>query len=245
MSLTSKSNASHSARNTHVGVSSREILPTLLDLQSSGTLISVSISGLPGTYLSIVLKADLHKGTLLFDGLRSHQADQQVKAGAIVTVRAKLGVNNVAFDCTVDAPFQLNRTATFSACFPSAMHIIEQRNDYRVRIPEAMSSSALQLNTDDGTHEGRLLDISRHGAGTLLSSKINSDAGSRVSCSFQLLDTRVETAADIRSASEINAHQRLGLLFVDIPASERKRLDSTIAALERIILRDHARLMAR
>jgi hypothetical protein len=35
------------------------------------------------------------------------------------------------------------------------------------------------------------------------------------------------------------------LFFEDLTASEHKRLDSTIAALERIILRDHARLLAR
>jgi hypothetical protein len=90
-----------------------------------------------------------------------------------------------------------------------------------------------------------LLDISRHGAGALLPIEINSAISSQVSCSFHLLDTEFETRANIRSSLELNKHQRLGLLFADLTAIEHKRLDFTIAALERIILRDHARLLAR
>jgi hypothetical protein len=74
---------------------------------------------------------------------------------------------------------------------------------------------------------------------------MDSAASNRVSCSFQLLDKQFETRADIRSSLELNRYQRLGLLFADLTAIERKRLDATIAALERIVLRDHARLLAR
>lgn len=229
--------------NAHAG--SKDILPVLLDLQSRGALISISVSGLPGTYLSIVLKADIHAGRLLFDGLRSHHTDQQIPVGSVVTVRTRLGSSNVVFDCIVDAPFQLNRSSTFSAHFPSSLQSVDQRNAYRIRIPDAMSASAVQLSAGDVRYEGRLLDISRKGAGTLLSIRINPEVDNRVLCSFQLLGSRFETHADIRSASDVNLHQRLGLLFADLPATEHRRLDATIAALERTILRDHARLMAR
>lgn len=224
---------------------SKDIVPMLLDLQSRGTLISVSVSGVPDTYLSIVLKADIRSGRLLFDGLRSHHSNLTVKAGSMVTVRARLGMDNVAFDCIVDTPFQMNKTATFSAHFPRSLQVVEQRNAYRVRIPAAMSTSAVQLDMGDNRYEGRLLDISRKGAGTLLPIRINPGMEPRVRCSFRLLDSRFETRADIRSASELNTQHRLGLLFADLPTAEHRRLDSTIAALERIILRDHARLMVR
>jgi c-di-GMP-binding flagellar brake protein YcgR len=177
--------------------------------------------------------------------LQSHHADQLVSAGSVATISAKLGLSNIAFDCIVDAPFHLNRTSTFSARFPSSLRVSEQRNAYRVKIPETMSLSTVQLGTDYGHHVGRLLDISRQGAGALLPMNINSGVSSRVSCSFQLLDAQFEARADVRSSLELNRHQRLGLFFEDLTASEHKRLDSTIAALERIILRDHARLLAR
>lgn len=224
---------------------SKNILPVLLDLESRGALVSTSVAGLPGTYLSILLKADIRTGKLLFDGLRSSQSDQQIPKGSVVTVRTRLGSRNVSFDCIVDTPFQLNRSPTFSAHFPLSLQSIDQRNAYRIRIPDGMSASAVQLSAGEVCYEGRLIDISRKGAGTLLPIRINPETDSRVLCSFQLMGTRFETHADIRSASDVNFYQRLGLLFADLPANEHRRLDSTIAALERTILRDHARLTAR
>lgn len=221
---------------------SKSILTALLDLESSGKLISISISGLPGTYLSVLLKADVQRGTLLFDGLRSSNTHQVVKAGVVVSVRAKLGFNDLAFDCIVDAPFQLNTATSFSAHFPSSLHLSERRNSYRVRIPESLSIPAVQLETEERIYEGRLLDISRQGSGVLMSVNNRSAIGNRVSCSFQLLDTQFKTYADVRSAAEINSQYRLGLRLVDLSAADHKKLDATIASLERTILRDHARL---
>lgn len=234
-----------SVLNSNASAAAQDIVPLLLDLQSRGALVSVSVSGASGTYLSIVLKADIHSGRLLFDGLRSHHSDQLIRAGSVVTVRTRMGSSNVAFDCIVDSAFQLNRSPTFSAHFPLSLQSVDQRNAYRIRIPDSMPASSVQLSTGDVRHEGRLLDISRKGAGTLLAMRINPEAGPRLLCSFQLLGCCFETHADIRSASNVNVYQRLGLLFVGLPATEHRRLDSTIAALERTLLRDHARLTAR
>lgn len=222
--------------------SSSNILTALLDLESSGKLVSVSVSGLPGNYLSVVLKADVQQGTLQFDGLRSMHTHHLVRAGAVVSVRCKLGFNDLAFDCIVDTPFQLNTAPSFSAHFPSSMRISERRNSYRVRIPESLSVPAVQLDTEEFSYQGRLLDVSRQGSGVLLSVRNPAAIGNRLSCSFHLLDAEFKAQADVRSASEMNGQYRLGLRLVDLSAAEHKKLDSTIATLERIILRDHARL---
>jgi len=221
---------------------SKSILAALLDLESSGKLVSISVSGLPGTYLSVLLKADVQRGTLLFDGLRSFNTQHVVKAGSVVSVRSKLGFNDLSFSCIVDSAFQLNTANSFSAHFPSSLHVSERRNNYRVRIPESLPVPAVQLETADCIYQGRLLDISRQGSGVLMSVKNRSAIGNRVYCSFQLLDTPFKTCADVRSATEINGQYRLGLRLVDLSAAEHKKLDATIASLERTVLRDHARL---
>lgn len=235
----------HSRRDTGSAVPSENISQVLLDLQRSSTLVSVSITGLPGTHLSILLKVDTQRGVLLFDGLQSPNLDHVIEAGALLSVSAKLGPNNIEFDCIVEAPFQLNKTPSFKAQLPISLRISERRNDYRVRIPAAMSSSAVELTTDSGPFQGRLIDISRQGAAALLPMKIDTTIGSKVSCAIRLMDSQLDTHADIRSASEQQGYQRVGLRFTDLSPVEHKRIDASIATLERIILRDSVRLRAR
>lgn len=235
----------HSHQDTDSVVRTQNIWQVLLDLQTSSTMISVSVAGLPGTYLSILLKVDIEHDTLLFDGLQSLHLDHLIEAGAVVSVSAKLGLNNIEFDCVVEAPFHLNKTPAFKAHVPTALRISERRNSYRVKIPATMSSSPVQLTTDNGPYQGRLIDISRQGAAALLPIKVDTIVGSKVTCTIRLMDNQLDTQADVRSASEQQGCQRVGLLFTDLSPVERKQIDTSIATLERIILRDSVRLRAR
>ncbi|MES2491501.1 MAG: flagellar regulator YcgR PilZN domain-containing protein [Pseudomonadota bacterium] len=235
----------YSRRDSGSVVSSKNISQVLLDLQSSNSLISISVAGLSGTYLSMLLKVDTQNDILLFDGLQSPHLDHVIEAGAVVSVSAKLGANNIEFDCIIEASFALNKAPAFKAHVPVSLRITERRNAYRVRIPAAMSSSLIQLTTDNGPYQGRLIDISRQGAAALLPIKINTIVGNKVTCAIHLMDTQLDTHADIRSASTQQDGQRLGLLFTDLSSIEHKRIDTSIATLERIILRDYVRLRAR
>ena len=235
----------HSRRDSDSAVRTRNISQVLLDLQTSSTLISIAVAGLPGTYLSILLKVDTERDVLLFDGLQSLHHDQAIEAGTVISVSAKLGLNSIEFDCIIEAPFELNKTPAFKAHVPIALRITERRNSYRVRIPVSMSSSLVQLTTDNGPYQGRLIDISRQGAAALLPIKIDTIVGSKVTCAIHLMDSQLDTHADVRSASEQQGCQRVGLLFTDLSSVAHKRIDASIATLERIILRDSVRLRAR
>lgn len=122
----------------------------------------------------------------------------------------------------------------------SALNLQDRRDSYRVHIPGALSRPSIALEGEDGAVKGRLLDISRNGAAALLQVNFDAPVGSFFPCHIGLPDGHFRATAEVRSSKTIRNHLRLGLLFTDLSITQHYHIDTSIATLERSLLRDYS-----
>jgi c-di-GMP-binding flagellar brake protein YcgR len=115
----------------------------------------------------------------------------------------------------------------------------ERRNAFRIVIPATMNLAPLIVDCEAGFQRARLVDISRCGASALLHGRVETPTGSIALCIISLFGQRLLTDAEIRSSITHCGHLRLGLMFPDLKPEQQKHLDTSIATLQRNLLRDY------
>lgn len=121
----------------------------------------------------------------------------------------------------------------------SALNQRDRRDAYRVHIPGALPLQPVTFVSEAGPIKGRLIDISRSGASTLLEAHFEARIGSYLPCNIGLPDGLFHAVVEIRSSKPLKKTLRLGLLFSELTTAEHSHIDHAIARLERSLLRYH------
>jgi c-di-GMP-binding flagellar brake protein YcgR len=202
------------------------------------SLLSVTVAGVAGIASSILLRANLVSGKLLFDGLYPPAIGSQVKIGTPLSISAILDGSRFEFSCTVEQIEDLDGGVAYRTGLPARVRHFERRTSYRVRIPPAMHIPPMIFTGDTGPLRATLLDLSREGAGALFNDHVAAEIGSCLPCTIHLPEARLLTVAEIRSCRTTADRALVGVRLDQLRPAQRHMLDNSIALLERY-LRQH------
>ncbi|TXH05993.1 MAG: flagellar brake protein [Nevskiaceae bacterium] len=217
-----------------------EIAQILVRLLDQRGLISVHVIGSAGSHSSVLLELDLHGGSLLLDELHPPAANRQLAPGARLLVNARLEGSRIEFTCTVRDAVHLRGGPAWRVAMPESIDYFERRSGYRLTVPAGMHLQPAILNGLDGPISARLLDVSRRGMAAILGSAVQAEIGIHVPCSLRLLENRLDLDAEIRSSVLQHNQLRVGMMFMNMTPAQRTALDTSVARLERNLLRHYA-----
>ncbi|HVT35145.1 MAG TPA: flagellar regulator YcgR PilZN domain-containing protein [Nevskiaceae bacterium] len=212
-----------------------QLLGRLLDNRCQ---LAVRLPGAPITYSTILLEVDFAGGSLLLDEICPAAGNAYVQVGGIARLQGRLDGSRVDFDCEVNAVANQNGTPSYRAGVPQRVIYYERRGSYRLTIPPELKLPPTMLSAQAGAMAGRLVDISREGAGTLLS-EADAELGVELACTIPLPDGQLSAEVEVRSARAGEDGLRVGLEFSHLTPAQRVSVDRAIAALERTLLRHH------
>lgn len=214
-----------------------QILTRLLDQRD---LISVHVLGSAGNYSSVLLELDLHGGELLLDELHPATANRLIGPEAQLLVNARLDGSRIEFTCAVRGTAHLRGGPAWRVALPTSIDYFERRSGYRLTVPVGLHLQPAILSSLDGPISARLLDVSRRGMAAMLTASVQAEIGIQVPCSLRLLENRVDLDAEIRSSVQQHNQLRVGMMFLNMTPAQRTALDTSVARLERNLLRHYA-----
>ncbi|MGB1562416.1 MAG: flagellar brake protein [Sinimarinibacterium flocculans] len=215
-------------------LSQRErILDLLHRLRLHHELLSLRRHGSLGAHASIVLAVDPASG-IDFDD--PHPA-LHAAVGDVLSVRGRIDGSDLRFVCPVVGPSRIGGRPALRTELPTEMAMLERRAAYRVRLPVDAGITAATL---DGRQGLELTDLSHLGAGAQAGRSSAIEPGDLLQLRINLPETRVDTAAEVRSSRPAGGGLRLGLRFAGLGREARQRLTQAIHRIERQLIR-HAR----
>ena len=210
-----------------------QLLTRLLDNRCQ---LGIRLPGAPAICSTILLEVDYAGGNLLLDEIYPAAGNEYARAGALVRVQGRIDGSRVEFECIIDEITGDEGAPAYRATLPSRVRYFERRGSYRLTIPPELKLPPALFSAAAGPLAGRLVDISRDGAGTLVE-QAEADVGAELACTFALPDARFSAEVEVRSARNGEDGMRLGLEFRSLDPSQRAAVDRAIAALERTLLR--------
>ena len=210
-----------------------QLLSRLLDNRCQ---LAVRLPGAPSTYSTILLEVDYASGMLTFDEICPEAGNRYALPGGMARIQGKLDGSRIEFSCLLDEVINDAGGPAYRAALPQQINYYERRGSYRLTIPPELKLPPALFGADQGSLRGRLVDISREGAGTLLN-EAEADVGAELTCTIALPDARLSAEVEVRSAKADGDGVRIGLAFRGLDAAQQIAVDRAIAALERTLLR--------
>ena len=119
----------------------------------------------------------------------------------------------------------------------SGLSLRDRRDTYRVHIPGIKLQPVISFQSETGLVKGQLQDISRTGASALVDENFVVAVGSSFPCQISLPDGQFATTVEVRSIKALKSRVRVGLLFSKLSILQHVQIDTTVATLERSLLR--------
>lgn len=204
---------------------------------------TVRLAQVTDIYSSMLLEADFPAGHLVFDELHPADGNSALKPGSELIVQVRVEGGHIEFRSNIVEAVQHGGNAAWRTSIPQVVLHHERRFAYRLMIPASLSLSSTLFDTGGAAQRAKLVDISRLGAGTLMSGKLEADIGSSVPCVFDLPELRLATDVQIRSIRKNASGQtRLGLMFSNLAPTKRHNVERAVTSIERALLRQHVKV---
>jgi len=213
--------------------SRRQIASLLGRILQARSLLSV---GLPGKTArsSLLLEIAPMRGYLLID---EPFPPLPLSIGSGIAVSGKLDGGRFSFTTMVEAPDMSCSAGVLQLRLPERLLYRERRSDFRLGVPHQLRLLPSEFSHTDQLFRGRLTDLSRQGAGTLVNRQMQLASGTPLSCLLHLPSTSLRATAEVRSHSEQVGELRLGLRLLNLTPAEDALLSMEINALQRMALR--------
>lgn len=182
---------------------------------------------------TVLLSVDPHAGSLLLDALRDPPA---MTPGDLLYFDTQVEGRRLRFECVLDRILPLNNGLAYRMTSPRLVFDQQRRHVYRVRVPATLRMPAA-IQAGGRRTPARVLDLSTRGCSTRVESALDLSQGDEVKVTLHIGDTELHCAAHIRNVQRLPGAARLGLEFELDPSADTHTLDTTVARLQREILR--------
>ncbi len=211
----------------------RQIALLLGRILQSRSLLSVGAPGKP-TRSSLLLEVAPLRGYLLID---EPVPALPLPPGSPIAVSGRLDGGHFSFSTRVEAPDMSSSSGALQLRLPEQLLYRERRGDFRLGLPQRLNLAPSEFVEDGQRFHGRLSDLSRQGAATLVSPAMPIGAGASLSCLLHLPHASLRASAKVCSLSEQLGQLRLGLRLLELSPADDAMLSMEINALQRLALR--------
>jgi len=212
----------------------RQIALLLGRILQSRSLLSVGAPGKPASS-SLLLEVAPLRGYLLID---EPLPALPLPPGSPIAVSGRLDGGHFSFNTRVEAPDMSSRSSgALQLRLPEQLLYCERRGDFRLGLPPRLNLAPSEFVEDGQRFRGRLSDLSRQGAATLVSRELPIGTGASLSCLLHLPHTSLRASAEVCSLSEQLGQLRLGLRLLELSPADDALLSMEINALQRLALR--------
>jgi hypothetical protein len=211
----------------------RQIALLLGRILQSRSLLSVGSPG-KATRSSLLLELAPLRGYLLID---EPFPPLSLTPGSPIAVNGKLDGGHFSFTTLVEAPDMSSSGSVLQLRLPERLLYRERRGDFRLGLPPRLNLAPSEFVEDGQRFRGRLTDLSRQGAATLVHQQMAVAPGMPLSCLLHLPHTSLRATAEVRSLSAQLGQLRLGLRLLELSPADDALLSMEINALQRLALR--------
>lgn len=185
---------------------------------------------------TVLIAVDPEQGHFLVDALRDAP---ELAAGDRLYFDTQVEGRRLRFECRLDQILNLDGGLAYQLDAPRLVLDQQRRQAYRVRVPATLR---LPAAIQDGLQRtpARVLDLSTRGCSTRTESMLALEDGDRVRVQLHVGETVLSCAARIRNVQRLPGGARLGMEFELDPRADLHTLESTVARLQREILRRRA-----
>jgi c-di-GMP-binding flagellar brake protein YcgR len=214
-------------------------ITTLLGRASEQRLV-LAVAGYGNPRSSLLLGSDAVRHRVWID-LPFPAPEVSLQPDALLTLSARLDGAALDFSCRFDALESLDGQAAWRLHWPTRMRHLQRRSHFRLLVsPESGFCPAL-IQVPPKVAAGRLVDLSRDGAGALFPRDTSVQAGDQVRCTLRVDGLEMTAEAEVRSCVPTLNRRRVGLRFGAMARADAQRLSTIVAQCERAMLRNQLR----
>jgi hypothetical protein len=186
---------------------------------------------------TLLLAVDAAQGLVHLDMLHPEPQHAFATDGPL-WLRGRVQGGITRFRCRMQGLAIHDEGPVLRAALPDWIELNEQRQAWRLPIPDTLTMARTQLRDGVVQHEARLLDISVQGAAALAPPAAELSPGTPLDCQIELPGVHLTAHAEVRSCRTVRgARQRLGLRFLRLGLQEEDRLTGALHRLERQLIR--------
>jgi len=213
-------------------------ISTLLT-HAAGKRLVLAIGGSGGPRNSLLLAADPVLKQLVIDP-PFPPLQQALEPGLMLSISTRIDGAVMDFSAPFEDVADLAGEEALLLRWPQRLRYLQRRAAYRLGIPHELHVPPAVIRDRNGPFTATLVDLSRFGAGALVSRSMRPAEGEPVACTIRVGDVEFTANAEVRSCIKALDRLRLGLQFGEISPTAAARLSSAVAKLERISLRKAA-----
>ena len=209
----------------------------LNDLQESRCQLSLSIEGMDGTFVSIILAIDAENNWLDLDELVDSEAHTALLGNKKYRVSGWLKGVNINFTASIISHQENAGLTRYRSSLPDTIYQRQRRTGYRTPVSIMSSPEVHLILADNQVVKAEISDISTSGA--LLRVPVGSPlgAGDKIAqCIFKALDgSMIIVEAEIKRQveTENSSRSRLGCRFINVDLATAQEIQRYAAAVER------------
>jgi len=212
-----------------------EALARLLG-QAAARRLMLAVGGNGGPRSALLLAADSVQRQLLID-LPFPAPGQALEPGTPLMLSTRIDGAALEFTATYLHEAQIDGEAALVLAWPEGLRYLQRRTAYRLGIPHEVQVPPAVLRDRNGPLTATLVDLSRHGAGALVSRSAAIKPGVPLTCTIRVDEVEFTADAEVRSCIGSLNRLRLGLQFGEISPAAAAKLSAAVAKLERVALR--------
>ena len=201
--------------------------------QAAGRRLMLAVGGNGGPRNALLLSADPSTQHLVIDP-PFPPLPERPQPGELLSLSTRIDGAVMDFTTLFESHAELAGEEALVLRWPQRVRYLQRRAAYRLGIPRAV------LRDRHGPFTATLVDLSRFGAGALVSRSVQPAEGEALACTIRVGDVEFTANAAVRSCINSLNRLRLGLEFGEISPATADRLSAAVARLERISLRKAA-----
>ncbi len=201
--------------------------------------LMLAVGGNGGPRNSLLLSADAATQQLVIDP-PFPPLQQALEAGLLLSLSTRIDGAVLDFTTPFEALAEIGGEEALVLRWPQRVRYLQRRTAYRLGIPHELQVPPAVLRDRNGPFTATLVDLSRFGAGAMVSRAVRPVQGEPVSCTIRVGEVEFTAVAEVRSCVASLDRVRLGLQFAEISPTATARLSAAVAKLERISLRKAA-----
>lgn len=213
-------------------------------MQAAGKRVMLAVGGSGGPRNALLLTADMQSQQLVIDP-PFPALTQALEPGLPLSLSTRMDGAVMDFICVFEDVSQLGNEEVLVLRWPQRLRYLQRRTAYRLGIPRDLHVPPAVLRDGHTPLKATLVDLSRYGAGALVSRHSELRPGQAVDCTIRVDEVEFTASAEVRSCIKSLDRLRLGLQFGEIPPAAAAKLSAAVAKLERVTLRRAAERRAR
>jgi c-di-GMP-binding flagellar brake protein YcgR len=204
--------------------------------QAAAKRVMLAMGGSDGPRNALLLVADAATQQLILD-TPFPALSAPPEPGTTLSLATRLDGAAMDFMAVFERFTELDGEQALLLRWPERLRYLQRRNAYRLGIPRDLHVPPATLRDRRGPVKATLVDLSRFGAGAIVSRHTDLRPGECLDCTIRVDDVEFTASAEVRSCIATLDRLRLGLQFGEISPGAAARLSAAVAKLERVSLR--------